>query len=78
VAPGQQLARAQQIADRIAAMAPLGVQGTLANARAMQAGGMTAARDHLQGLLPQIMVSRDAAEGVMSFVERRSATFTGE
>jgi enoyl-CoA hydratase len=33
--------------------------------------------EHLQELLPGILGSQDAAEGVRSFVERRSARFTG-
>lgn len=78
VAPGEQLVRARQIADRIAAMAPMGVQGTLANARVARDQGMAAATEHLAALLPTIMASKDAAEGLMSFVERREANFTGE
>lgn len=77
VAPGEQLARARAIADRIAAQAPLGVQGTLANARVMRNGGMAQAREHLRGLLPTVMASQDAAEGVQSFIERRPAKFSG-
>ncbi len=77
VEPGEQVGRATAIASRIASMAPLGVQGTLANARVMQSAGKDAAREHLRGLLPGIMSSQDAAEGVLSFVERRQARFTG-
>lgn len=77
VSPSQQLPRATAIAHRIAMMAPLGVQGTLANARAMRRDGFDAATEHLRGLLPSVMASEDAAEGVLSFVERRPAHFTG-
>ncbi len=77
VAPGEQLDRAVAIAQRIASMAPLGVQGTLANARVHQQQGQAAAREHLQQLLPGIMASEDALEGVRSFLERRPAHFTG-
>ena len=77
VAPGQQLARATEIAHRIAAQAPLGVQGTLANARVARDRGPDAAVEHLQRLLPTIMGSEDAAEGVQSFLERRPGRFTG-
>jgi hypothetical protein len=38
---------------------------------------MDAARDHLAELLPTILASDDAAEGVRSFLERREAEFTG-
>ena len=77
VEPGRQLERATDIAQRIAAQAPLGVQGTLANARVARDRGMAEAVDHLRGLLPGIMTSEDAAEGVTSFLERRPGRFTG-
>lgn len=77
VAPGDQLARARQIAATVAAQAPLGVQATLANARIGRALGPEAARDDLVEQLPRIMASQDAVEGVLSFVERREARFQG-
>lgn len=76
VPPGEQLARAVGIAKVIAAQAPLGVQGTLANAR-VACRNEEAAREHLTGVLPALLTSDDAAEGVLSFVERREARFTG-
>jgi enoyl-CoA hydratase/carnithine racemase len=75
VPAGQQLARATEIAQLIARQAPLGVYGTLANAR-IACRNEEAAREHLAGLLPPLLVSEDAAEGVQSFVERREARFT--
>lgn len=77
VPPGEQVARATAIARTIAEQAPLGVQGTLANARVADAEGQAAAREHLAALLPGVLASDDAREGVMSFVERRTAHFTG-
>lgn len=77
VPAGQQRDRALAIARRIAEQAPLGVQATLANARAAEQGGPGAAIDHLQTSLAAILRSADAAEGVASFVERRSAVFQG-
>jgi enoyl-CoA hydratase len=77
VAPGEQLAAAVAIAERIAAQAPLGVQGTLANARTARAEGPSAAVAQLRDLLPAVLASADAAEGVRSFVERREASFSG-
>lgn len=77
VDPGAQLDRAVRIAEVIAAQAPLGVQATLANARVARADGPAAAVEHLRGLLPAVLTSQDAAEGVRSFIERREARFTG-
>lgn len=77
VAPGEQLARAVEIAELIAAQAPLGVQATLANARIARDAGEDLARDHLRDVLARILVSEDAAEGFRSFLERREARFTG-
>ena len=77
VEPGEQLDRAVEIATTIARQAPLGVAGTLANARIARSDGPAAAREHLAGLLPGILTSEDAAEGVQSFLERRDAEFSG-
>jgi enoyl-CoA hydratase/carnithine racemase len=77
VPAGGQLDRAVEIARSVAAQAPLGVQGTLANARVARAASEAAAVEHLLALLPIIMGSEDAAEGLRSFVERREASFTG-
>ncbi|MDX2014795.1 MAG: crotonase/enoyl-CoA hydratase family protein [Myxococcaceae bacterium] len=77
VTPGQHVERAVALAQLIAKQAPLGVQGTLANARVFEAQGHEAAAAHLEGLLPKVMASEDAAEGLMSFLERREASFRG-
>jgi enoyl-CoA hydratase/carnithine racemase len=74
---GQHVTRARALAQLIARQAPLGVQATLANARVAEAQGFAAATRHLVETLPKIMASSDAAEGMMSFVERREAKFTG-
>lgn len=77
VAQGDQMARAIEIAERIAAQAPLAVQATLASARASLQDGFHAAA---QGLLPtimELMKTEDAQEGLMSFLERRKAQFKG-
>ncbi len=77
VPAGEQVEAAMAVAATIAAQAPLGVQGTLANVRVARAEGHEAAVEHLRGLLPGIMSSADAAEGVLSFIERREARFEG-
>ncbi|MDP4014145.1 MAG: crotonase/enoyl-CoA hydratase family protein [Candidatus Nanopelagicales bacterium] len=74
---GRQFDRALELAQLIAQQAPLGVMGTLANARIGRDSGPAAAADDLRALLPRILTSQDAVEGVMSFMERRQARFTG-
>lgn len=77
VPAGTELERARQLAGSIAAQAPLGVQATLANARVAETQGPVNATDHLAGLLPGVLASQDAREGLASFVDRRRARFTG-
>jgi enoyl-CoA hydratase len=74
---GRHVDRAVEIARVITAQAPLGVQGTLANARVARRAAEAEAIAHLRGLLPAILDSEDAAEGLRSFVEHRDARFTG-
>lgn len=75
---GQHLTRAVTLAHLIAKQAPLGVFGTLANARiAERAAAEQAAAAHLQDVLPELLASHDAAEGLASFLDRREASFTG-
>jgi enoyl-CoA hydratase len=77
VPAGTHVERAIELARVIAAQAPLGVQGTLANARVARRSLEQAAVAHLRGVLPQVLASEDAAEGIRSFVERREGRFTG-
>jgi enoyl-CoA hydratase/carnithine racemase len=77
VPAGRQLDRAVELARLVAAQAPLGVQGTLANARVARAAAERAAVAHLAELVPGILNSQDAAEGIRSFLERRPGRFTG-
>lgn len=77
VTSGDQHERALEIARVVARQAPLGVQGTLANARVARDRGVEEARGHLRRLLEEVLASEDAAEGLRSFLERREATFTG-
>ncbi|HWH27389.1 MAG TPA: crotonase/enoyl-CoA hydratase family protein [Mycobacteriales bacterium] len=78
VPPGRQLERAVEIARTIAAQAPLGVEGTLLSARQALRRNDAAAADHLRELLPRLVSSFDAQEGLQSFLERRAARFTGQ
>ena len=77
VPAGAHVPRATELAQLIARQAPLGVQATLASARAGLGHGPDAARECLASLLPGILRSQDAAEGLRSFTERREAHFTG-
>lgn len=74
----EQFDRALEIAERIARQAPLGVQASLQSARLALAQGEQAAMDRLIPDLLPLLRSRDFAEGVQSFVERRPASFSGQ
>ncbi len=77
VEPGQQLTRAEEIAQTIAQQAPLGVRATLASARLALSAGEEEAMRRLAPDLAPIMQSEDVQEGVLSFIERRQANFKG-
>jgi hypothetical protein len=66
---------AKGVGHLIAKHAPLGVQGTLANARMAETKRMGAAKEHLAALLPQILASEDAMEGMISFTQLRETAF---
>ncbi len=78
VAAGEELDRAIAIAETVAAQAPLGVQATLRSARQGLEEGHQAAFQQLVPEIKKLMASSDAQEGVMSFLQRRQAKFTGE
>jgi len=77
VEPGTQRERALALAARIAAAAPLGVQGSLQSARNAYLHGEAAEIVEMYPRLAAIMRSDDVQEGVRSFVERRPAVFHG-
>jgi enoyl-CoA hydratase len=77
VPDGEQLPRALELAQRIAAQAPLAVQATLANARLAIREGDAAAERQLQGELARLSRTEDAAIGMQSFLTRTTATFVG-
>lgn len=74
---GAERERAVAIAEVIAAQAPLGVRATLASARRAREEGEAAAEKRLLADLQPLLVSEDAKEGLASFLERRTAKFTG-
>lgn len=77
-APGQQVETAMAIAERIAKQAPLAVRETILSSRLAVESGFAAANAELLAQARRLMASEDAKEGVMSFIQRREATFQGK
>jgi enoyl-CoA hydratase/carnithine racemase len=77
VAPGAQLGRAIEIAERIAECAPLALAAILANGRAFTMRGFDAAVAELGPVQARLMETGDAAAGLQSFRERGTARFKG-
>lgn len=77
VASEDLLPSALQLARRIAAQAPLGVQATLASARLAVLAGEGAALADLQAHTQRLFASEDAREGLSALQERREGHFTG-
>lgn len=78
VPAGTQYDRALELAKTIAQRAPLAVQATLANAREYALKGEDACVSQFNDIQIRLANSKDFAEGVQSFVERRDAKFSGE
>jgi len=74
--PGQALDRAVEIAQRIAAQAPLGVAATLKSARLAQQDPEAAAST-IYDDVRALMSSEDAQAAVAAFVNRQTAIFKG-
>jgi enoyl-CoA hydratase/carnithine racemase len=77
VATGTQKKCALAIARKIAEQAPLAVRASLASSRLAVAHGAHAAIREFNAEQAKLMASDDAAEGVRSFLERRSGRFAG-
>lgn len=77
VPDGTQLDRALELAERIAAQAPLAVQATLANARTAVRDGDAAAEAELQPTLARLAATKDARIGMAAFLSREPAEFVG-
>ena len=77
VEPGEQFDKAWELAQKVAAAAPLGVQGTLRSSRLARMEGHDAAKARLFPDLKPVMESADVKEGINSFLERRDAVFQG-
>jgi len=74
---GQQYARGLELAQRIAAQAPLAVQAALANARLAIRDGDAPAEAALQPALVRLAGSEDARIGMEAFITRTLAEFVG-
>jgi enoyl-CoA hydratase/carnithine racemase len=68
---------AMAIAERIAAMAPQGVQGSIANGLVGWHEGETAAIADVRHRQHEAFASADAKEAIAAMVEKRQPVFTG-
>ncbi len=75
---GEHVSRALQIAETIAAQAPLAVQATLANSRLARSAGHDTAAAALQPELMRLLASKDATRGFEAFMTRQTAEFQGD
>lgn len=77
VAHGSEYDRGLELAQRVAAGAPLAVQAALASARTAVREGDAAAEAGLQPALVRLASSEDAAIGMRAFLSRSAAQFVG-
>lgn len=75
---GEQAARALELAHLIAANAPIGIQVTKEAAHSFVTEAEKTALAMLPSIRERVMGSQDMMEGIMSFMERRPAVFTGK
>jgi len=66
-----------ELAKKIAKVAPLGVQASLRSSKLSRNNSQDTAFAQVTTDLPRVMKSKDAQEGVMSFMQRREAKFVG-
>jgi enoyl-CoA hydratase/carnithine racemase len=68
---------AVEIAEKIAAQAPLGVQAVLASVRNAESKGASAELGRIHRRLARLLLSKDLRRGFTAFKERRPAEFKG-
>ncbi len=78
VPDGQALAKAKEIAQRIADNGPLAVKAILATLRETETLDEPAAFAIEQNYGMQVMISKDAVEGPRAFLEKRKPNFQGK
>lgn len=78
VLDGQELEKAIEIAEKIAAQAPLGVQAILVSTRLSQAEGSTKALAKVKWQILRLFLSKDARRGIAAFKKRTTAVFQGD
>jgi enoyl-CoA hydratase/carnithine racemase len=69
---------AVELAERIAAQAPLGVQAVMSSVRRTQDKGSADALGRVHRQLARLLISKDVRRGFKAFQERRSAEFRGD
>jgi enoyl-CoA hydratase/carnithine racemase len=74
VAPGEEVARAMEFAQKIAAQAPLAVQATLASSRNSDTENE---KKQLFIRLNQLMSTKDVERGMQAFISKQPAQFEG-
>jgi enoyl-CoA hydratase len=77
VEDGQELARAQEIAAKIASYSPIATQAVKASVRAALSMPLEAGLRYENEIHVICMSAKDRMEGIKAFQERRNATFSG-
>ncbi len=78
VSAGEELTRAIELAEKIAAQAPLGVAAVLRSTRLAQEKGTATALGKLNWQILRLFLSKDAKRGVEAFKNRTTAEFKGD
>jgi hypothetical protein len=77
VDPGEEVATARALCDRIARQAPQSVTSIMANCRLALGGEWVRAATEATAENNRLFLTGDAAEGRLAVAEKRAAVFTG-